>query len=48
MCGDAFDAVKAFSKVFTGLGAMPGIFTIDMKAHSQPVRLYALGLIAVV
>ena len=24
--------VKAFSKVFTGLGAMPGIFTIDMKA----------------
>lgn len=48
VCGDEFNTVKAFSKVFTGLGAISGIFTIDMKAHSQPVRLYALRLIAVV
>ena len=41
MCSIEFDPVKKFSKVFAGLGTMPGVFTIDMKANVQPVRLYA-------
>ena len=46
MCSNEFDPVKKFSKVFAGLGTMPGVFTFDMKAHVQPVRLYALRTIA--
>ena len=41
MCSIEFDPVKKYSKVFARLGSMPGVFTIDMKADVQPVRLYA-------
>ena len=46
MCSNEFDYVKKFSKVFAGLGTMPGVFTIDIKANVQSVGLYGPRQIA--
>jgi len=41
MCTDEFDPVRAFSRVFKGLGTMPGTFVIDLRRDVEPVRLFS-------
>lgn len=41
MCISEFDPLKKFSKVFEGLGTMPGTFTVELEKQVRPVRLFA-------
>ena len=37
----AFDPFTTFPKLFSGLGTMPGMFTIALKPDTVPLNLYA-------
>jgi hypothetical protein len=41
MCSNEFDPIKQFPKLFKGLGIMPGLFKIELKADVKPVRLFS-------
>ena len=38
---EAFDPLKQFPKLFTGLGKMPGVFKITLAEGTQPYRLFS-------
>ena len=41
-----FDHVAEYANLFSGLGTMPGIFSIKLKRETEPLRLYAPRSIA--
>ena len=41
-----FDPVTEYAGLFSGLGTMPGIFNIQLKSGTEPMRLYAPRSIA--